>query len=74
MDGKAIRGIAKNGNSYTVAIPRQFLAAMFLLKGDEVLILYDDQRKTLTIKRAFPRERGVTVSLRGHRGVRPLLS
>lgn len=58
MQWKALRQLAKNGNSLTIAIPRTALHGMRLLRSDFVEILYDDQAETLTIRAQERREVG----------------
>lgn len=46
------RLITKNGNSRTIALPRQYLEHMHLLLQDPVDVDYDDETKTITIRAA----------------------
>lgn len=50
MQWKAVRQLAKNGNSLTIAIPRTALHGMRLLRSDFVEIIYDDVEETLTMR------------------------
>ena len=63
--------LSQNGNSYTVVIPRLFLMQMCLYKGIPLDLEFDDQAKTITIRRGEPLPSGVTARGNGHSS-RPL--
>lgn len=72
MEYQAIRKLQKNGNSYTVAIPRPFLFQLALFRGEEMRVVYNDETETITIKRLNPRPALSVVQGRA-RGVRAVL-
>lgn len=49
MKFRAVRRIAKNGNSYTVAIPRGMFLQMRLWRGVDVELVYDDDIDKITM-------------------------
>ena len=59
MKYAAKRVLAKNGNSYTVVIPRMFLMQMCLYRGVPLDLEYDDETETLTIRRGEPKPAGI---------------
>lgn len=72
MKLRAVRILTKNGNSYTVVMPRSFLMNMRLTRGCELELVYDDDNDTVTMRAINPpprNYRGV-----GHsREARPIL-
>lgn len=50
MKFRAVRKIAKNGNSYTVAIPRGMFLQMRLWRGIDIELVYDDDTELITLK------------------------
>jgi len=66
------RILVKNGNSYTVALPRVFLFHMRLFRGAEVELVYDDDTDTVTVKAIGAPNRAVK-GAQSARGVRPVL-
>jgi len=63
----ARRRLAKNGNSYTVAIPRLFLMAMRLRRGDPIDLVWDDDVERLTLTRGEPTLPGLSAARAGVR-------
>lgn len=72
MKFKAVRALTKNGNSYTVALPRQFIIGLGLMRREQLLLVYDDDTEQLTITRATPRADRPKRESAAH-AVRPLL-
>lgn len=50
MVWKAVRNISKNGNSYTIAIPRRILLNMSIGRGTAMEIVYDEDRDEFVVK------------------------
>lgn len=71
MQYRAIRNLTKNGNSYTVALPRHFIIALGLMRREELVLTYDDDTEAITVKRAHPRAK--PAGGRSTRDVRPVL-
>lgn len=67
----AQRSLTKNGNSYTVSIPREFIEELRLGKGALLDIIRDDDNTVLTVRRAKRRTED-EVEIAASRGVRPL--
>ena len=72
MQYSAVRTLQKNGNSYTVAIPRAFLMQLALFRGEEIRLVFDDVSEDITLRRVNPRPKAISA---GHsaRAVRPVL-
>jgi antitoxin component of MazEF toxin-antitoxin module len=58
---KAVRQLSKNGNCLTVALPRQAIAGLNLMRSDYLEVIYDDVERTVTVSPLTHREVGVTV-------------
>jgi antitoxin component of MazEF toxin-antitoxin module len=50
-----VRKITKNGNSLTIVIPTEFLHALNLLPGDDVVEIYDPAWEGFVVRAARPR-------------------
>lgn len=72
MKFRAVRVLQKNGNSYTIALPRAFLLNMRIWRGIEVELVYDDETDVVTVKAINAPPRSVRGTL-SHRDVRPLM-
>ena len=59
MKLRAVRLLVKNGNSYTVGMPRAFLMNMRLYRGAELELIYDDDNDTVTIRALNPVPRNI---------------
>lgn len=52
---RAVRKLTKNGNSITVSIPVEFMHALNLLPGDEVVEIYDPVFEGFVVRPVRPR-------------------
>lgn len=52
---RAIRKLSRNGNSLTVAVPPEFVSAMFVLPGDDLELVYDAEWEGVFIHALRPR-------------------
>lgn len=72
MRSFAVRRLAKNGNSLTVAIPRVFVQELGLVRGTALHVIFDDEAKSLTIVKAPRRSDGLVEAVPSY-DVRPLV-
>lgn len=69
----AVRRLSKNGNSFTVALPREFCLALGLRRRAELHVILDDETKVLTIEPA-PRRADDVPEIKPAHVVRPMLT